>query len=475
MKVRMADLWRPVKGVTIKETKAGKFLFHFAHPLDMEAVLNGGPWSFDNNMLILEQVQLGMQIDQIPLNHVNMWVQIHDLPTGLMKEKVGISLANYIGSFIEYDKNNNSCFWRQYMRLKVRVDVRLPLKKETKVKVREGNWCTVKFKYEKLGIFCFVCGVMGHAENKCEVRFAMEHDDGGREWSAEIRAENRRQGGRVTSRWLREEGEGSSIGRGGEGGGQRNIHAGSSQVEQQHADVEPNLPIAVHNRPNPIIPEINAQQDNSSPINMVSATHAHLSSPKLNGNDYQIIPTLNSPMQTAPPITTPGPSLLAYTNTSHRFEIASIHSSMTNNQFTPLILNKPETDPPDNQSFTAQILSFSSQPLPRDPPSSKSSNHYTTARDTNNKTIPTRSTLHTGTHPSLTRNKPNKKHVQPVLYPNPTHTYPDTSATQLLLNDMESQTEKKRRREEVVVVTKQSEETEHFLTAGPGSQACRDQ
>jgi hypothetical protein len=112
MKVRMADLWKPVKGVTIKKTPTGKFLFHFAHPLDMEAVLNGGPWSFDNNTLIMERVQLGMQIEHIPLHFVSMWVQVHDLPMGLMKEKVGVRLANYIGSFLEYDKNNNSTFWR---------------------------------------------------------------------------------------------------------------------------------------------------------------------------------------------------------------------------------------------------------------------------------------------------------------------------------------------------------------------------
>jgi hypothetical protein len=173
----------------------------------MEAVLNGGPWSFDNNMLLLEQVQLGMQIDQIPLSHVNMWVQVHNLPMGLMKEKNGIQLANYIGTFVEYDKNNNSSFWRQYMRLRVKVDVRKPLKKNTKVKNKEGGWCEVQFKYEKLGIFCFVCGIMGHAENKCEIRFAMEHDDGVREWSNELRAEPRRSGGRLVSRWLREDRE----------------------------------------------------------------------------------------------------------------------------------------------------------------------------------------------------------------------------------------------------------------------------
>ncbi|GAU34899.1 hypothetical protein TSUD_144300 [Trifolium subterraneum] len=87
MKVRMAELWNPVKGVTIKEAMPGTFLFHFSHPLDMEAVLKGGPWTFDNNMLILEQIQLGMQIEHIPLFHVLLWVQVHNLPMGLMKEK----------------------------------------------------------------------------------------------------------------------------------------------------------------------------------------------------------------------------------------------------------------------------------------------------------------------------------------------------------------------------------------------------
>jgi hypothetical protein len=208
MKVRMADLWRPVKGVTIKETKEGLFLFSFGHPLDMEAVLNGGPWTFDNNMLLMDRIQIGMQIENIPLFHADFWVQIHNLPAGFMQEKVGIKLGNYIGTFLEYDKNNNMSFWRQYMRVRVKVDVRQPLKKGQRVRDKEGDWCMVNFKYEKLGVFCFVCGIMGHVENKCEVRFAMENDDGRREWSGDLRADQRRGGGRQTSRWLKEDREG---------------------------------------------------------------------------------------------------------------------------------------------------------------------------------------------------------------------------------------------------------------------------
>jgi hypothetical protein len=56
-----------------------------------------------------------------------------------MKETVGQKLANYIRTFVEYDKNNNSSFWRQHMRIRVKIDVRQPLKKEAKVKNREGE------------------------------------------------------------------------------------------------------------------------------------------------------------------------------------------------------------------------------------------------------------------------------------------------------------------------------------------------
>lgn len=55
-------------------------------------------------------------------------------------EKVEKTMANFIESFVEYEKkNNNTSFWRQYMRLRVRIDVRQPLKQQTRVKNKGGN------------------------------------------------------------------------------------------------------------------------------------------------------------------------------------------------------------------------------------------------------------------------------------------------------------------------------------------------
>lgn len=147
-----------------------------------------------------------MQIENIPLFHVDFWVQIHNLPAGMMIEKVGRAMAKIIGEFVEYDKNNNTSFWREYMRVRVKIDVRVSLKRQTKVKSKGGDWCVVNFKYEKLNLFCFVCGKLGHAENRCEIRFMMKEDNGIHEWSGDLRANNRRTGDNASSRWLKSDG-----------------------------------------------------------------------------------------------------------------------------------------------------------------------------------------------------------------------------------------------------------------------------
>lgn len=89
MRERLAGIWRSGKGVSIKELDNGIFLFQLFHKLDLVRVFNGGHWIFDNFLLILEKVQPGEALTQIPLCHVNFWVQVHDFPAGFMTPIVG--------------------------------------------------------------------------------------------------------------------------------------------------------------------------------------------------------------------------------------------------------------------------------------------------------------------------------------------------------------------------------------------------
>jgi 14-3-3 protein epsilon len=448
MKVTMADVWRPVKGVKIKEATTCLFLFQFAHSLDMEAVLQGGPWSFNNQILILERVRLGVQIENIPLHHVDFWVQVHNLPTGLMAERVGKTLANYIGSFLEYDKNNKGSFWREYMRIRVRVDIRQPLKKESRVKNQGGDWCIVNFKYEKLGVFCFICGLLGHGENRCAVRFSMSEDDGSRAWSKDLRADTRRKSGRQTSRWLTEENNGSPVQQ-----GSQSHAAGDEQVNNTRPFSPPHS--STHGRPS-----INCQSLTWT-ANIPSTNHnqhqlAHMSPNPTEGSaiisaNTEILTNQrlilgNPAAQYTLPTQQPKNAINGSDNNITSQSLLKNNQPYTSLTLSPTITNALNHCPPHQFSFTATDGPKFKQPLLQSNRPIKSNPNLKTNR----------------TGPSRTGNKPDPS--KPVSCPN-----------QQQQDSMDIQTEKKRRREPEKEKEDHLSVTQHFLTAGPGSQDCRDQ
>ncbi|MBA0615718.1 hypothetical protein Godav_015832, partial [Gossypium davidsonii] len=59
MKSTMANLWHLVKGVQIRDLGEKRYLFKFFHIIDMERVINGAPWTFNNHLLILHKLKGG--------------------------------------------------------------------------------------------------------------------------------------------------------------------------------------------------------------------------------------------------------------------------------------------------------------------------------------------------------------------------------------------------------------------------------
>ncbi|KAL8107081.1 hypothetical protein AgCh_023757 [Apium graveolens] len=139
MTSKLADVWKPTMGINIKEIDPGIFLFQFYHREDLSWVFNGGPWSFDNAMLVVSKIPSGKEPPNVPLWALEMWIQIHDLPKGFMSEVVGKQLGDFFGEFVLYDAKNNSSIWVEYMRLKIRLDVRKPLKRKKKIKRKNGT------------------------------------------------------------------------------------------------------------------------------------------------------------------------------------------------------------------------------------------------------------------------------------------------------------------------------------------------
>lgn len=133
--------------------------------------MDNGPWTHNSNPLVLHELKKGEQPREVPLVYADFWIQVYDLPFGFFVKAVGEALGGFIGMFFDYDETTYGTGSNQYMRVRVRMDVRKPLKREKKIKRPGEQPVTCSFKYEKLPTFCFICGVIGHVERNCEIRF----------------------------------------------------------------------------------------------------------------------------------------------------------------------------------------------------------------------------------------------------------------------------------------------------------------
>ncbi|MBA0599769.1 hypothetical protein Gorai_005975 [Gossypium raimondii] len=57
-----------------------------ADVVDLNRVIEGMPWFFNNHLLLPHNLQSGEDLVQLPLNNAIFWIQIHDFPPLLMLE-----------------------------------------------------------------------------------------------------------------------------------------------------------------------------------------------------------------------------------------------------------------------------------------------------------------------------------------------------------------------------------------------------
>lgn len=197
----MEQLWRPGRGLAVIPVVQNRFLFQFGHKADADRVINKGPWSYDNANIIIQRISPGEVAKEVMLDKLEIWVQVHGLPFGYVQEKTGTGCGAFLGVLHEYDSNN----WihSKYMRLRVAIDVNKPLKKEMKLTTNKGS-CTVYFKYEKLGTFCYRCGLLGHTDKSCPKIYDETVDDGVRMWPNSLKSDYKESNSSKASKWFKD-------------------------------------------------------------------------------------------------------------------------------------------------------------------------------------------------------------------------------------------------------------------------------
>lgn len=62
------------------------FVFKFFHDLDVQSVLDDGPWIFNRQVLLVKKLDDDNQLHNIKMVDLFIWIQVSDLPIDFNSE-----------------------------------------------------------------------------------------------------------------------------------------------------------------------------------------------------------------------------------------------------------------------------------------------------------------------------------------------------------------------------------------------------
>ena len=165
--------WGLSDGLQIVEVGSNLFQFKFNFEFELEQVWKGGPWTFDNQVLMLRRWQSGMTAKNVQFEAVSLWVQIWGAPFDMVCPKVAEEVGNRLGVVEEVKRRRRQDQQNFFMRVKVAIPISKPLRRGGFLAGSDGEKAWTNFKYERLPMFCHHCGLLGHDLRHCASYFAL--------------------------------------------------------------------------------------------------------------------------------------------------------------------------------------------------------------------------------------------------------------------------------------------------------------
>ena len=162
------QLWSSTNGFKIQHLGDHKVLFVFDNLADVDHILKNQPWSFGKHLIVIQRYDSDTPARELRFNKATFWVQVHDIPIRYMSQKVAESLCETVGEVIRSigvaDEEGG-----RFMRVRVTIDLNLPLCRGRLVSLANGDRVWVYFKYERLPNICYWCGRLDHDDKNCEL------------------------------------------------------------------------------------------------------------------------------------------------------------------------------------------------------------------------------------------------------------------------------------------------------------------
>ena len=161
----ISKAWNTIKEVEVVAIDKNIFLFTFNHEVDVRKVWDRRPWSFKGDHVILKKCDAEWSLNEVDFSVSDFWVQVHGLPLNRQDDTNLKKIGRIMGRVLEVDLAGNG--WRRFVRVRVGIDINQPLRTGFPLYRKKLPALWIPFKFEKLGNFCYGCGLLGHDSREC--------------------------------------------------------------------------------------------------------------------------------------------------------------------------------------------------------------------------------------------------------------------------------------------------------------------
>ena len=168
----MRSAWNPAKQVRWRRIEDNLFTIQLDCLADWNMALLGGPWLFRNQAVMIEEYDGFTNPTTIILSKIVVWARVLKLPDNYLKEGVIKGMCRNMGEISEVQVALPAGYIGAFVRFRVKLDVHKKLIRFVSI-TRAGKKEWYQIHYEKLPIFCWECGLMGHWYQECGTG---EHD-----------------------------------------------------------------------------------------------------------------------------------------------------------------------------------------------------------------------------------------------------------------------------------------------------------
>nr|XP_023911268.1 uncharacterized protein At4g02000-like [Quercus suber] len=138
---------------------------------DVDRILQNRPWSFGKHLVMLQRYNSDVPVRDLIFKTTLFWVQVHDIPVRYMNRRVAEDICEVVGE-VQKSAGAVNDDGGLFIRVRVLIDISLPLCRGRLITMENGEKVWVKFKYEWLPNICFWCGQLNHSDKNCELWIA---------------------------------------------------------------------------------------------------------------------------------------------------------------------------------------------------------------------------------------------------------------------------------------------------------------